>query len=64
MIKFLIITGPDGHKRLVSTYTIIYIDYRTGGGSRLMLREGLSINAKESVDQIIDTMKEITEELD
>lgn len=53
MIDFLILTDTQGEKRLVALNKIIHVDYATGGGSRLYLIEGQTIQAKESVDAII-----------
>lgn len=56
MIDFLILTDPQGEKRLIAIDKIVHIDYATGGGSRLFLAENQTIQAKESVDSIIENI--------
>jgi len=52
MLEFIRLTDQDGNSRLVSLSQIIFIDYYTGGGSSIRLRENIKIQVKESVDQI------------
>lgn len=56
MTDFLILTDKEDNKRLVAIDKIIHIDFSTGGGSRLYLIEGQTIQAKESVATIADTI--------
>lgn len=59
MTDFLILTDREDKKRLVAIDKIIYVDYYTGGGSRLALSEGIILTVKESVEEIIGTMRDL-----
>ena len=57
---FLILTDLHGDKRLAALNQIIHIDWAEGGGSRLYLIGGTTIQVKESVDTITDTLRNLS----
>lgn len=57
MNDFLILTDLQNNKRLVSLDKIIHIDYYVNEGSSLFLIDNIHLTVKESVDEIVETMR-------
>jgi hypothetical protein len=59
MTEFLILTDTDDNKLLISVQQISYVKRYAGGYSSIVLTNDTKLTVKESVQSIIETMREL-----